>query len=81
MLPEWTAQLVRGTDPLPVLSLDSHLDLSDVRDVVRAYRHVAQSGTPHTVLNVGSGRSWRSGEVLELLLRTAASNHRIQELP
>ena len=80
MLPEWTAQLVRGTDPLPVLSLDSHLDLSDVRDVVRAYRHVAQSGNPHTVLNVGSGRSWRSGDVLELLLRTAGSNHRIQEI-
>lgn len=80
MLPEWTSQLVRGTDPLPVISLDSHLDLSDVRDVVRAYRHAAQSSNTHSVLNVGSGRSWRSGDVLELLLRTAGSNRRIEEL-
>ena len=33
-----TVRRLRVTRPIQVVTLDSHVDLSDVRDVVRAYR-------------------------------------------
>jgi GDP-4-dehydro-6-deoxy-D-mannose reductase len=43
-------------------------DLTDVRDVVRAYRLLAESGRPGEVYNVCSGRSTSMATVLETLL-------------
>jgi nucleoside-diphosphate-sugar epimerase len=68
MLPEWAAQFAHlGDEPIRVVTLDSYNDLSDVRDVVRAYRHLLDA--PHTrgVYNVGSGINVRSGDVFALL--------------
>ena len=69
MLPEWCSQLARGESPLQIQTMDSHFDLSDVRDVVRSYRLLALSGVAGEIYNVGSGRSIRSGDVFELLQR------------
>lgn len=69
MLPEWCSQVARGETPLRIQTLDSHFDLSDVRDVVRSYRLLALSGATGDVYNVGSGRSIRSGDVFEMLQR------------
>lgn len=69
MLPEWAAQFARGGDePIRVITLDSYSDLSDVRDVVRAYRQLLAQ--PHTrgVYNVGRGVGVRSGDVFALLV-------------
>ncbi len=69
MLPEWVEQFVRpGSEPIRVVTLDSHNDLSDVRDVVRAYRDLL--ACPHTrgTYNVGSGISVRSGEIFDRLV-------------
>ncbi|MHB8863857.1 MAG: NAD-dependent epimerase/dehydratase family protein [Pirellulaceae bacterium] len=70
MLPEWAVQFVRpDNQPIQVVTLDSYNDLSDVRDIVRAYRGLLQS--PHTrgVYNVGSGRNVRSGDIFDRLVQ------------
>lgn len=72
MLSEWCRQII---DPQPppvrVLSLNAFFDLSDVRDVVRAYRLLAAQGNCGAVYNVGSGVCWRSGDLFDRL-RTIA---------
>lgn len=67
MLAEWCRQFALGSSPVRVRCLDSHLDLTDVRDVVRAYRLLAIHGQSGGVYNVGSGRSLRTGDLFEQL--------------
>jgi GDP-4-dehydro-6-deoxy-D-mannose reductase len=58
----------------PVLSvgnLDARRDLTDVRDTVRAYRLIAERGTPGRVYNVCSGRAVAIRELLSLMLTRA----------
>jgi GDP-4-dehydro-6-deoxy-D-mannose reductase len=50
-------------------NLDARRDLTDVRDVVRAYRLMVDGAAPGAVYNVCSGRAVAIGDVLELLLR------------
>ena len=80
MLPQWTRQFACGTEPVRVYTLDAHLDLSDVRDVVRAYRLLGEHGRRGEVYNVGSGIQRRSGDILELLRRAADPNRPVVEL-
>jgi GDP-4-dehydro-6-deoxy-D-mannose reductase len=44
-----------GTDTIPVGNLSARRDLTDVRDVVRAYRLLVERGDPGEVYNVCSG--------------------------
>lgn len=68
MLPEWARQFADPQlSPIQVHTLDSFLDISDVRDVVRAYRLVAERGATGEVYNVGSGVSRRSGDLFAAL--------------
>jgi GDP-4-dehydro-6-deoxy-D-mannose reductase len=60
-----------GTDEIPVGSLDAVRDLSDVRDVVRAYRLLAERGEPGEVYNVCSGVGVSVQEVADLLIDRA----------
>lgn len=80
MLPEWVEQLA---DPsiasLRVKHLDTWIDLSDVRDVVRAYRLLAERGESGGVYNVGSGMARRTGDILDALLKIAAVSLRVIE--
>jgi nucleoside-diphosphate-sugar epimerase len=70
MLPQWVEQFVRpGHDPIHVVTLDSYNDLSDVRDVVRAYRALLECANTRGIYNVGSGKSVRSGDIFERLVR------------
>ena len=69
MLSEWIVQLVRGANPVVVQCLDSYVDLSDVRDVVRAYRLLAQRGSAGEIYNVGSGVEQRTGDLFLALRR------------
>jgi len=71
MLPEWVYQFAAGHRPVRVYSLNSFLDLTDVRDVVRAYAMLAERGTTNSIYNVGSGVCRRSGDVFAQLRQMA----------
>jgi GDP-4-dehydro-6-deoxy-D-mannose reductase len=60
-----------GADEIPVGSLDAVRDLSDVRDVVRAYRLLAERGEPGEVYNVCSGVGVSVQEIADRLLDRA----------
>ena len=66
---------------IKVGNLDAQRDLTDVRDVVRAYMALMDKGTPSTVYNVSSGfaRSMRS--VLEALIARARVTVHIETDP
>jgi len=81
MLPHWCQQLVaRDSGPIEVYTRDAMIDLSDVRDVVRAYRLLVERGEPGGVYNVGSGVSRRSGDVLAMLQELAGSDRPVVQL-
>jgi GDP-4-dehydro-6-deoxy-D-mannose reductase len=53
-------------DPvIRVGNLESRRDLTDVRDTVRAYRALAERGTPGRAYNVCSGRAYRMRDLLD----------------
>jgi GDP-4-dehydro-6-deoxy-D-mannose reductase len=81
MLPEWIEQFVRPDhDPIRVVTLDSHNDLSDVRDVVRAYRALLERPNTRGGYNVGSGQSVRSGDIFERLAQLTGRTSGVIEL-
>jgi GDP-4-dehydro-6-deoxy-D-mannose reductase len=68
----------------PVLSvgnLDASRDVTDVRDTVRAYRMMATNGIAGRPYNVCSGRAYRIGDLLEMLLELARTNIRVASDP
>ena len=76
MIPDFAQGIVkveRGeAEALSVGNLASRRDFSHVKDIVRAYRLIAEKGTPGEVYNVGSGRTWSAGEVLDRMTAMAA---------
>ena len=61
----------RGEPTLHVGNLDARRDITDVRDTVRAYEHLAVSGRAGRAYNVCSGTAYRVGDLLEQLLGMA----------
>lgn len=64
----------------PILSvgnLDAARDITDVRDVVRAYQMIAERGEPGRPYNVCSGRAYRVGDLLDRLLEMARVSVRV----
>lgn len=72
MLPAWAVQFASGARIVHVHTLSATIDLCDVRDVVRAYRLLAQFGSRGEIYNVGSGSPQTSGDVFTML-RTIAN--------
>jgi GDP-4-dehydro-6-deoxy-D-mannose reductase len=60
-----------GHDEVPVGSLEPVRDLTDVRDVVRAYRALVLRGVPGEVYNVCSGRGVSVREIADRLVARA----------
>jgi GDP-4-dehydro-6-deoxy-D-mannose reductase len=79
MLPEWAAQLAGSADTINVRNRDTWIDLSDVRDVVRAYRFLIQSGHRGEIYNVGSGVPRRTGDILDQLIKLSGRTVRVAE--
>ncbi|CAN5908480.1 GDP-mannose 4,6-dehydratase [soil metagenome] len=52
---------------IEVGNLDVVRDFTDVRDIVRAYRLLAERGTPGEVYNIGTGRDVKLSAMLETL--------------
>ncbi len=72
MVPSWIEQLLDPKcESVKVMTLAANLDISDVRDVVAAYRLLAVSGVSGEAYNIGSGRGYFGGEIMDLLQRTA----------
>jgi GDP-4-dehydro-6-deoxy-D-mannose reductase len=60
-----------GGDEVPIGNLTPRRDVTDVRDVVRAYRHLVEHGEPGEVYNVCSGRAVSVAEIADQLLGMA----------
>lgn len=56
---------------LSVGNLESVRDFTDVRDVVRAYRLLLESGQPGLAYNIGSGRQVSIGDIVRTLCKAA----------
>jgi GDP-4-dehydro-6-deoxy-D-mannose reductase len=59
-------------------NLAARRDLTDVRDVVRAYRALMQRGTPGVIYNVGSGQGRSIQSVLDALVARARVPVRVE---
>lgn len=79
MLPEWAAQFAGSAHPIVVRNRDTWIDLSDVRDVVQAYRLLMERGENGAIYNVASGVPNRTGEILDTLARVTGESRSIEE--
>lgn len=64
------AEIEKGKRPpvLEVGNLQSRRDFTDVRDIVRAYVSLTEEGKEGDVYNIGSGKSIKLQDVLDILL-------------
>jgi GDP-4-dehydro-6-deoxy-D-mannose reductase len=62
-------------------NLDAKRDLTDVRDIVRAYIALMDKGTPSTIYNVSSGLARSMKSVLEALVARARVDVRVETDP
>jgi GDP-4-dehydro-6-deoxy-D-mannose reductase len=62
-----------GASKIPIGRLDVVRDLTDVRDVVRAYRLLVEHGTPGDAYNVCSGRGESVRDIAEALMSMSDS--------
>jgi GDP-4-dehydro-6-deoxy-D-mannose reductase len=62
----------QGATEIPVGDLSTRRDFSDVRDVVRAYRLLAELGVPGEVYNVASGHDVALSDIAERLVEQIA---------
>jgi GDP-4-dehydro-6-deoxy-D-mannose reductase len=73
--PSLAARIARnerdGGDQVPIGNLAPRRDITDVRDVVRAYRLLVERGEPGEVYNVCSGRAVAVAEIADRLLAMA----------
>lgn len=66
---------------LRVGNLDAKRDFTDVRDAVRAYVLLLEKGEPGEVYNIGSGKSHRMQEILDILLSYSETNIIVEKDP
>lgn len=79
VVPDFCRQIVRierGEQPptIQVGNLAAQRDFTDVRDIVRAYRLLAEKGRPGEVYNVGRGRAVSIQALLDLLLAQSTAD-------
>lgn len=77
------AEIEKGIRPpvLTVGNLDSKRDFTDVKDVVRAYILLMEKGQIGDVYNIGSGKSYKMSEVLDMLLAFSNTEIKIEVDP
>jgi len=85
MIPDFASGIVkverRQQEFLSVGNLTSRRDFTHVKDVVRAYRLIAEQGRKGEVYNVGSGRTHSAQEVLDLLRSMASCDIPVRQDP
>ena len=65
------AEQGRAPALVEVGNVDARRDLTDVRDTVRAYRAIAERGTPGRVYNICAGHAYRIADLLGALVAQA----------
>lgn len=60
-------------------NLEARRDYSDVRDMVRGYFLAVTKGEPGEVYNLCSGKAWRIGDCLEMLLKMSKVKVKIRQ--
>lgn len=76
------ARVEKGLAPsLRVGNLEAKRDFTHVRDVVRAYRLIAEKGRPGEVYNVGSGTAYSAREILDRLRAMASCPIPVEQDP
>ncbi|MCL2079031.1 MAG: GDP-mannose 4,6-dehydratase [Oscillospiraceae bacterium] len=74
------AKIERGkANTLTVGNLESVRDYTDVRDIARAYRLIAEKGISAQVYNVGSGTGCSGKEILDMLLTMTRAKINIKQ--
>jgi GDP-4-dehydro-6-deoxy-D-mannose reductase len=68
----------RAAPEIKVGNLEARRDLTDVRDVVRAYLLLMDAGRIGEAYNICSGRAWRIGDLLDELLQIVRLPVRIE---
>ncbi len=66
---------------LKVGNLEAKRDFTDVRDMVRAYQLILEKGEPGAVYNIGSGKSHRIQEILDIFLSLSDANIIVEKDP
>lgn len=80
IVPDWIRQFTASTsEPIRVGCLNTYLDLTDVRDISRAYRQLAVDGQSGVVYNVGSGICRRSGDLYRMIENATGSSRQVIE--
>jgi len=79
----WIARIEAGQvkPVIPAGNLDAVRDLTDVRDVVRAYRMLADQGVSGRIYNVCSGHAYSIREVLDRIIALTQVKVRVQLNP
>lgn len=82
----WARQIARIEKGLqePIVwvgDLTSKRDITDVRDMVRAYWLLLDHGRPGEVYNIGSGTTRTMGEMLEMLLAQSTAKIEVKQDP
>ena len=85
IIPDFASGIVkveRGEQSyLSVGNLTSRRDFTHVKDIVRAYRLIAEKGIPGEVYNVGSGMTWSAQEVLDKLVALSTTTIPVRQDP
>lgn len=85
MIPDFASGIVkieRGeADCLRVGNLEAQRDFTHVRDIVRAYRLIAEKGRTGEVYNVGSGKTYSAKEILDQMILMANCPVRVEQDP
>ena len=83
MIPDFAAGIVRvergQADCLRVGNLTARRDFTHVKDVVHAYRLIAEKGHAGEVYNVGSGVTYSAQEILDKLCAMAHRPIRVEQ--
>ncbi|WP_066646380.1 GDP-mannose 4,6-dehydratase [Christensenella timonensis] len=85
VIPDFASQIAElekhGKGTIRVGNLSAKRDFSDVRDIVRAYRLLAQKGKRGEIYNVGSGQSYAIQELLDALVAMSDADITIEKDP
>jgi GDP-4-dehydro-6-deoxy-D-mannose reductase len=77
-LADWAGQLASGASVIRVGNLDVARDYLDVRDVVAAYRVLAETGRAGEIYNVGSGVPVTMASLLDGLVEAFGGHARVE---
>jgi len=74
-------EATNSTGTMRVGNLDAKRDFTDVRDIVRAYRMLAEKGESGEVYNVGSGKAIAIAELLKMILAQSNAKIKVEQDP